>query len=209
MKLFDRFDKVYCINLKRRPKRLQEFTEEVNKFNLGNFEVFEAIDGNDIKTTRAKRLKPSEQGLIESNLRIIKECIKNNYNNVLIIEDDCVFSDEVLKVDEYFKFLPDDWDMLYMGGNHNTHVNMTPPQIINEKVCKLHHTFSTHFVGINHTLFEELNFKLNLTNEPLDVCYTKIQKNKNVYSFYPAIAKQRIGFSDIQNRNVDYNWLIK
>ena len=71
MRLFDRFDKVYCINLKRRPERLQEFTDEVNKFNLGEFEVFEAIDGNNIKNTR-RQLKPSEQGLIESNLKIIK-----------------------------------------------------------------------------------------------------------------------------------------
>jgi len=208
MRLFDRFDKVYCINLKRRPERLQEFTDEVNKFNLGEFEVFEAIDGNNIKNTR-RQLKPSEQGLIESNLKIIKECIQKKYNNVLIIEDDCMFSEEVLNIDEYFKHLPNDWDMLYMGGNHNTHVNVNPPQIINEKVCKLHHTFSTHFVAINRSLFEELDFILNITNEPLDVCYTGIQKNKNVYSFYPAIAKQRIGFSDIQNRNVDYNWLIK
>jgi len=208
MKLFERFDKVYCINLKRRPERLQEFIQEVNKFNLGDFEVFEAIDGNNIKNTRIN-LKPSEQGLIESNSKIIKECIQNKYNNVLIIEDDCMFSEEILNIDEYFKFLPNDWDMLYMGGNHNTHIKMNPPQIINEKVCKLHHTYSTHFVAINGRLFEELYYILNITNEPLDVCYTKIQKNKNVYSFYPAIAKQRIGFSDIQNRNVDYNFLIK
>jgi hypothetical protein len=44
---------------------------------------------------------------------------------------------------------------------------------------------------------------------PLDVTYTKIQKNKRVYCFYPAIAKQRNGYSDIQHSFVDYDWLIK
>jgi GR25 family glycosyltransferase involved in LPS biosynthesis len=209
MKLFDRFDKVYCINLKRRPERLEEFKKEVEKYDLGNFEIFEAVDGNVIKNRRSNKLKPSEQGLIESNLLIIKECIKNNYDNVLILEDDCTFTDEVLNLDDYFNKLPTDWDMLYMGGNHNTHMNMKPPTIINEKVCKLHHTFSTHFIGIKNTIFQELEFLLSITHEPLDVTYTQLQKNKNVYSFYPAIAKQRVGYSDIQNGLRDYNWLIK
>jgi len=209
MKLFERFDKVYCINLKRRPERLEEFRKEVEKYDLGNFEVFEAVDGNTIKNRRSNKLKPSEQGLIESNLLIIKECIKNNYDNVLILEDDCTFTDEVLNLDDYFNKLPTDWDMLYMGGNHNTHMNIKVPEVINDKICQLHHTYSTHFVTIKSTLFDELEFLLSITNEPLDVTYTNLQKNKNVYSFYPAIAKQRIGFSDIQQRTMDYNWLIK
>jgi GR25 family glycosyltransferase involved in LPS biosynthesis len=209
MKLFERFDKVYCINLRRRPERLEEFKQEIEKYSLGNFEIFNAVDGKDIKQTRSPKLKQSEQGLIESNLKILKDSIKNNLKNVLILEDDCIFTDEIKNIDEYFKLLPEDWDMLYMGGNHNTHMNMKPPTIINEKVCKLHHTFSTHFIGIKNTIFQELEFLLSITHEPLDVTYTQLQKNKNVYSFYPAIAKQRIGFSDIQKQNVDYNWLIK
>jgi glycosyl transferase family 25 len=207
MKLFERFDKVYCINLKRRPERLLEFQQEVEKYDLGTFEVFPAVDGNDIKEKRTPNLKLSEQGLIESNLKIIKNSIDNNFNNVLILEDDCIFTDEINRVDEYFNSLPDDWDMLYMGGNHNTHMNIPPPIIINTKVCKLHNTYSTHFVAIKKTMFQELEFILSISCEPLDVTYSKIQKQKNVYSFYPAIAKQRVGYSDIQNKNTDYNWL--
>lgn len=209
MKLFDRFDKVYCINLKRRPERLEEFQNEVVKHNLGDFEVFEAIDGISLKNNRSKSLKPSEQGLIESNLKIIKDCIKNNFKNVLILEDDCIFDDQVNNLEEYFEKLPEDWDMLYMGGNHNTHMGVKPPTIINDKVCKLHQTYSTHFVAIRNTLFEELEFILSITTEPLDVTYVNLQKTKKVYSFFPVIAKQRVGFSDIQNQVTDYNWLIK
>jgi len=209
MKLFERFDKVYCINLKRRPERLEEFKKEVEKYNLGDFVVFEAIDGNTIKNSRSNKLKTSELGLIESNLGIIRESNKNNFKNILILEDDCFFTEEVSNLDDYFNKLPDDWDMLYMGGNHNTHMNIKAPEIINDKVCKLHHTYSTHFVAIKNTLFDELEFLLSVTNDPLDVTYTNLQKNKKVYSFYPAIAKQRVGYSDIQNGVRDYNWLIK
>ena len=167
MRLFDRFDKVYCINLKRRPERLDEFKKEIEKYDLGNFEVFEAIDGNNLTNTRSKSLKHSEQGLIESNLQIIKDCIKNKYQNVLILEDDCFFTSEVNNLDDYFNKLPNDWDMLYMGGNHNTHMGIESPKIINDKICKLHQTYSTHFVAIKNTLFEELKFILTITIEHL------------------------------------------
>jgi len=209
MKLFERFDKVFCINLKRRPDRFEQFKEEVDKFDLGNFETFEAIDGNTIAQNNLGVLKPSEKGLIESNIKILKNCIEKKYSSVLIIEDDCLFTDEINKIDSYFDCLPNDWEMLYMGGNHNTHIKINPPEIINEKVYKLHSTYSTHFVAIKNVIFEYVLNELQNNQLPLDVTYTKIQKNKRVYCFYPAIAKQRNGYSDIQHSFVDYDWLIK
>jgi hypothetical protein len=34
MRLFDRFDKVYCVNLDRRPDRLENFENQVKKLSL-------------------------------------------------------------------------------------------------------------------------------------------------------------------------------
>jgi GR25 family glycosyltransferase involved in LPS biosynthesis len=210
MKLFDRFDKVYCINLDRRPDRMVHFEDQVKKYDLGEFERFSAYDGKKLNIkNHSSNIKLGELGLVLSNLEILNICKNKNYNNVLIIEDDCLFTDEVLKIEEYFELLPSDWDMLYMGGNHNTHVGSNPPIKINEKVSKLTNTYSTHFVGINGKIFDELIFSLSLKNQPLDVTYTLFQKNKNVYSFYPGIANQLVDFSDIQNKITDYNWLIK
>ena len=45
--------------------------------------------------------------------------------------------------------------------------------------------------------------------EPIDVVYTGIQKLYNVYSTSNTIAKQLNGYSDIENRVVDYSQLIK
>ena len=99
--------------------------------------------------------------------------------------------------------------MIYFGGNHNTHMGVKPPQIINDKVSKLHNTYTTHCIGIKNNMFDVLLSILPKLNGPLDVEYAKLQKIFNIYSFYPAIAKQRVGFSDIQNKTLDYNWLIK
>jgi GR25 family glycosyltransferase involved in LPS biosynthesis len=208
MKLFDRFNKVYCINLDRRPDRLESFNTQVEKYDLGDYTRVSAVDGNNINPKDyGSNLRSGELALVLTNLQIFEDAKKNSYNSILILEDDCIFTEEILNIEEYFKVLPEDWDMLYMGGNHNTHGGLAPPVKINDKVQKLHSTFSTHFIGINHNMINLINKFVNYT-EQIDVCYTRIQKNYNVYSFYPAIAKQIVGFSDIQNSITDYDWLI-
>ena len=209
MRLFDRFDKVYCINLDRRPDRLENFKKEVEKYNLGEFKRFSAYDGKQLNLTNEYNLKPGEIGIIKSNLDIIKDAKKNNYKTILIIEDDCVFRDEIINFEDYFKLLPSDWDMLYMGGNHNTHMGVEPPLKINDKVVKLHSTYSAHFIGIKSSVFDQIEELLEKGQQPLDVEYVTLQKIFNCYSFTPALTSQLVNFSDIQELTTDYNWLIK
>ena len=209
MKLFERFDKVYLINLSHRKDRLVEFNKEIEKYNLGIYYRFEAINGKFHKKKYQTSLNDGEVGIILTNIEILKDAKKNDYKEILIIEDDCSFTEEILNIESYFKELPNDWKMLYFGGNHNTHIGVNSPKVINDKVIKLHHTYSAHFVVLKNDIFDELLFSLSLLNKQLDVIYAEIQKRHIVYSFYPAIAKQRADFSDIQNKQVDYNWLIK
>jgi len=210
MRLFDYFDKVYCINLDRRKDRLENFKKEVEKYNLGEFERFSAYDGKTLDMPKYNTtLNPGELGVILSNIDIINDAKIKKYDKILIIEDDCIFTDEILNIKKYFDLLPNDWEMLYMGGNHNTHMGIPEPIKINEKVIKLHSTYSAHFVGIKSNMFDYIKAVIERYKEPLDVSYTRLQKGFNAYSFYPAMAKQKSNFSDIQNKITDYNWLIK
>lgn len=208
MKLFERFDKVYCINLKRRPDRLQHFIEQVNKYDLGNFEVFEAVDGNELTETHPF-LRKGELGHLNTTIKILENSIKNNYQNVLLIEDDCVFNSNINQIDTYFSYLPSDWDMLYFGGNHNIHVSQVRPQVINDKIIKLYNTYTSHCIGITNKMFEIILNSLKNKDRQTDVIYQSLQQNYNVYCFEPLVATQLSGFSDIQNVNVDYSWLIQ
>jgi glycosyl transferase family 25 len=210
MKLTDFFEKTYCVNLDRRPDRWSESLDEFNKFNLTSIERISAVDG---KTTQIqlknRNTNTSEIALVMTNINIIQNAKKEGLKSILILEDDVEFTDEVNNISEYFKFLPEDWDMVYFGGNHNTHMRVQPPKIINEKVCKLHQTYSTHCVGIKETAYDIILDNLKDLVKQLDVVYSDLQKILNVYSFYPMIATQRVGFSDIQDKTVDYKWLIK
>jgi GR25 family glycosyltransferase involved in LPS biosynthesis len=207
MKLFDRFDKVYCINLEHREDRKNHILSECNKYDLGEVSFFNAFNGNNL--SNPYKISNGNFGLILTNIEIIKEAKNNNYKNILILEDDCYFTSEVLNINTYFDALPDDWDMLYLGGNHNTHVGNPPPIVINEKIVKLHSTLTTHFVAINNHMYDVILARLSKFDNPIDVVYTGIQKLYNVYSTSKTIAKQLNGYSDIENRVVDYSQLIK
>ena len=128
------FDKTFCINLDRRKDRWEECLTEFNKYNLLDIERFTAIDGNNLPQVKSGFVTPSRLALVLTNIDILEKAIQNNYESILILEDDVEFTNEVNKISEYFKFLPEDWDMLYFGGNHNQHMGIAPPKIINEKV---------------------------------------------------------------------------
>ena len=207
MKLFDRFDKVYCINLEHREDRKNHILSECAKYDLGELSFFNAINGRNLINTH--RILNGCLGLILSNIEIIKDAKNNNYKNILILEDDCYFTSEVLNIDTYFDALPDDWDMFYLGGNHNTHIGHLPPKQINEKIVKLQNTLTTHFVAINNNMYDVILARLSKFDNPIDVVYTAIQKLYNVYSTSNTIAKQLNGYSDIENKVIDYSQLIK
>jgi hypothetical protein len=208
MKFFERFDKVYCINLKHRQDRKISILTQCKNHNLGEINFFEAYNGNEIKNPY--NILNGAFGLILSNIDIIKEAKEKNYKSILVIEDDCYFTDEIKNIDSYLEMLPSDWDMFYLGGNHNIGwMGNEPPIKINEKIVKLHNTFTTHFVVINNTLYDILLEKLSNFDNPIDVIYTTIQKTHNVYCTSETIAKQINGYSDIENKVVNYHGMIK
>lgn len=194
------FEKVYCINLDRRPDRYKIVTEEFKKFDMKGVERYSAIDGNILENNSP--LLNGELGILETHYNIIKTCKENNVKNVLIIEDDVYFTNEITLIEDYLKLVPNDWDLLYFGGNHTYG---TPPIKINDKVLKLNFSVALHCVAINQSIYDAILTLLPLKKKQVDSYYGQLQNGYNGYCFYPNIAKQKADFSDIQNKFVDYN----
>ena len=109
MRLFDRFDKVYCVNLERRPDRMQHFKDQVIKYDLGEYQRFDAIDGKKLNMSDYNtNLNCGELGVILSNIEILRDAISNNYETIVVVEDDCLFLEDVKKIGHYFNYLPKD-----------------------------------------------------------------------------------------------------
>jgi len=193
------FDKVYCINLNRRPDRYQSFISEIGKFGITGVERYPAIDGNIIANDSP--LLNGELGVLTTHMGIIEKCHQEGVKNVLILEDDVTFTQELNKLDEYMQLVPENWDMIYFGG---THIYGKTPVKINEKIMKLNFTVALQCVAIKNTIFETILTVLPHKKRAVDTYYAQLQNGYNAYGFYPNMAKQSVGFSDIQNRVVDY-----
>jgi hypothetical protein len=96
--------------------------------------------------------------------------------------------------------------MLWFGGNHNKHMG-NKIDLINDQIIKCRNTYSTHCIGINENIYEDLINLLTNRLKPVDVYYSDVQNTHNCYSFNPSIALQRPSFSDIQNKVQDNRWL--
>jgi GR25 family glycosyltransferase involved in LPS biosynthesis len=63
-------------------------------------------------------LKPGEIGHYFSFYNIFKEALKNNYESIIILEDDIYFTNPKNFLQQYIELInnvPDDWDLLYFG----------------------------------------------------------------------------------------------
>jgi len=98
--------KIYIVNLKKDKNRRENIIREVNKQNLNNYEIIDAVDGNklsqnelDIATFKNKKnlnpwnskMSPSQIGCALSHIKVYENFIKTEFEVALILEDDAIF----------------------------------------------------------------------------------------------------------------------
>ena len=121
------FEKIYYLNLERRPDRNKECIDELTKYGI-LAERFNAIDAKELN------LKPW-MGCLLSNLEIIKTAKERGFKNILILEDDVIFNDNFDDLfNSYINQVPNNWDMLYLSGNHNEHSGCHVPPAIRDQL---------------------------------------------------------------------------
>lgn len=134
------FDKIYIINLKRRTDRRDFMLNQMQKYNITNFQLFEATDRYDLdiellnkeekvaywgnkffctKTCSCKgkghKLTIGEVGCMISHYRVCQDIIDNSYSRCLILEDDIRLNDPVNSFNNIISDIPSDWDLLYLA----------------------------------------------------------------------------------------------
>lgn len=211
MKLNDFFDKIYCINLDRRPDRWKECELEFQKHNL-SVERIPAIDGNPDNLSMKMKMphqenKPGIIGCNLSHLKVFKKALQDGANTFLVLEDDIVFCDDLeTQFEKCHKQLPDDWKMIYFGGSHRGEKNVKQ---ITENVYQITHTFTTHCQGMKKEMLQHAIDTMSQLGQPADWFYADWQKVFKTYAFVPHLAWQRASYSDIEKAHVDYSTIIK
>ena len=200
----DGIDRVFCINLERRPDRRNLAKQEFEKINL-DFDFFPGVDGHLLEAKG--KIKNGAIGCVLSHLELFKHIKSLEGEVFMITEDDVVFGPSFIEnYRNYSQRVPKDWHLLYFGGNHTNSVL----NIIDRNVHRLQNTYTTHCYLVKKSCIDILISEIDtddIFNHEADVHLASIQKKFPCYGFTPALAWQRDGFSDIEMKNVDYKHL--
>jgi glycosyl transferase family 25 len=107
--MYNFFDKIYCINLKHRTDRYNSSLKTFIKLNINNVKYFLAN----------KHPKGGRYGCFESHINVIHDAYINNYNYILIFEDDVkiakYYNNLLLNKSINFMKTNNNWDIFYLG----------------------------------------------------------------------------------------------
>jgi glycosyl transferase family 25 len=196
-------DKIYYINLNKRVDRKEQIEKELDEFGL-SYERFEAIETPGIGI----------YGCGLSHLAVLKLARENNYENVLILEDDFTFlvSKDVFEqqLTSFFD-LNIHFDVLMLSYALNQ-FERTNYELINKAIDV--QTASGYIVNKCYydkliDLYEWAMPLLCQTNEHWnyanDQVWKRYQPMDSWYCFATRIGKQAPGYSDNTEQFYDYN----
>jgi GR25 family glycosyltransferase involved in LPS biosynthesis len=198
------FEKIYCINLDSRVDRFEQSKLEFDKHNL-NVERISGFDGSKMNLDFPPEIEEGAVGCALSQLYTLKLAKQIGLDNFLLLEDDIQFDEQLnQKFHHIIPEIPDDWDMLYLGGQHFHGMGLKQ---VSKSIFKCEYTLAAHSVAFKYTVFDTFIDALIDITKPCDVHYAQSHKEINAYVIIPHLTWQREGYSDIKKTNVDYTFL--
>ena len=198
-------DKVYVINLEKDKERLQSIDKQMKKNNV-QYERFNAILGSKVLnddrfTDLCKNIcTDGAKGCALSHHSIWEDALKNNYQNILICEDDAMIPDTFDRdFQNIWYHVPDDYDILYFGSifgsNDDSLMNKTflkingfEPKVVNEKILKIGGTVGLHCYMLSSKCIKKIiNEKIN-DHIDADVKNWIKKYNLNAYTVNPQLV---------------------
>lgn len=136
------FDRVYLINLRRRPDRLTNFRQlqRQHQWELPEPTVFPAIDGDKVGVPSWFRSGGGAWGCLRSHCAILEQAVMDGTDTVVVMEDDVTWMPHCWALlAKWIKEVPQDWQQLMLGGQH-----ITPPSKITDTLWRCNNTQRTH-----------------------------------------------------------------
>ena len=194
-------DEVFVINLKHRSDRLASITSQCESYDIV-FSHFNAVNGN-LYNYNYKNITNGQIGCLSSHIDIIRYAQAKKYKKILILEDDVIFKENIIDFHKYIHILPTNWDMFYLTGN-----NFFGLKQINSLIFKTAGTLNTAAYMIKNTIFQQIiDIADKQLEHPIDTYYAKMHTKIEAYVAVPSLCYQMAGFSDIEKRHVNYDFM--
>jgi len=210
---FDKFDKIYYLNLDSRDDRKNRIEDHFNKFKI----KAERIPGTIITPEQVTRynegmildeynlgLAPARIGCAATQLKAVQAAKDAGAKNVLIFEDDAfIFEEHIEALKEALKeleYLPK-WDMLFLGANVLAPIHQIAPH-----VGKLTGAYCAHAYVVNAHFFDKiLEYKFEQFKAYDEYLFNEMRNpNYNIYAILPIVATQYESYSNIEGKDVNY-----
>ena len=177
---------------------------ELAQHGIEHVQRFAAIDGNKVAKPTNWAHSAGAYGCLLSHVEVVREARESGADSVLIFEDDAVLAPDFQdRFAGYFKEVPDDWDMLYLGALHKDE-----PIRISEHAGRITKANSTYAYALKRTVFDEFIALNSRAEHVLDMNSYQLQERFNCYCFMPNLAWVEAEYSDVQNR-LERHWYLE
>ncbi len=116
------FDAIYVISLDHREDRRIRLAEEMRHLGLAEpseLTWIRAVSGEQCWAPGFFGAGAGAWGCLQSHLRVLQDAIMDGKESILVLEDDVTFHPRAAAMlDLFFKQVPQDWDQLFLGGEH-------------------------------------------------------------------------------------------
>lgn len=201
-----KWDRVVVLNLDRRTDRLETFQSMMMRESLpmGHVTRVSGVDGNKVVAPPSWwRASIGGWGCYQSHLKILNESVERGDKSLFVFEDDAVLCPGFFE--KYLAFcgeLPDDWDMIYLGGYFVQKGPMPVP--ISPRVVRGFNVIQTHAYGMRGDFIKRARDYIQARLESPDCWHVDymygmlhMQGPHHVYCAVPWLVTQAAGKSDI------------
>lgn len=195
----------FYINLDRRLDRRELFEKRIKEINL-QVERISATEfkKEDVKDVNVKNWH-AKISCTHSHFKAIKEAKDRGWSNVLIFEDDCIFSEDFnINIQNCLNDLKNiDWNLFYLGGEPNDYCDP-----ITNNVSKVKSgIYGTHAYIINSNFFDKV-LKIPYDFGIIDQIYIGINNRSYIISKKLLAWQDDNCYSDIWEQKFKESYLI-
>jgi GR25 family glycosyltransferase involved in LPS biosynthesis len=206
--MLDSIDKIYVCHYTKLKERVPTLEKQLEKYGLDVYWVTD-YDAEDIDISLVRKymtnvdkplglggihenrtLRLSELSLILKHNYVFEDMIKNNYESVLVLEDDVLFVEDFInKFNNQIKDAELDYDLIWVG----TCCNLKYPNTVSDKFIYKHNgSRCTHGYIISKNCAKKMMEFLKQNNYPADFAFNSaIEKmNLNNYWMEPSLILQ-------------------